>query len=377
MNSSLHQYGSSAMQITCIVSKHDSFELSSLLESLGVVEFEVQSARRTMLKEKRNNRKNSPLLEELVDILRFYVPTENTEQIVSTLSVKFGFGEPGRGSLVVRSVSLAGVDVKLKSCADLGEICVKENSDNSNGYINQDLAALCCIVPRGEAASIARVVLEAGLGAPTVTYGKGVGNRGELGLIRIAIPVEKEIVTLLLSSHDVEEAFHLINVVMKLGSRPGAGFCYWYPIESGILDTRLWVGSQPYVASMEQVIAALDGLTGDTRWRSKKGDNFKASGIPLEMESYTIHGSEGETEGIVKEALRAGAGGATQILLRRERFGEKNRMSSAREVIELIVTEDVLPQIHKAVTDCNLISEDVFVETSNVAAASGYRQQSN
>ncbi len=353
-----------ASQITCIVPRQGPAAYHQALGALGVVEYTLQSARRTLLSEQRQRRGVRPLLEELVDVVRFRVPTAAEDALVSALTERFAFGEPGRGSLVIRRSVLAGASPRATE--------IERPSGASRP--KEELAGLCCIVPRGEGQAIARVSLEAGLGAPVVTYAKGVGSRGKLGLIRITIPVEKEIVTIQLSRHDIDEAFRLVSDVMKLG-RPGAGFCYWYPLSGGVLDTRIWVGRQPYVASMEQVIAALDVMTGGTAWRRKTeragGAPISQGGAPAQA-SYTINGPEGETEAALGAALEAGAGGATQSLIRLERLDGDQHRSSAREVTDLVVAADALPRIHGAVTGVGALERDSFVEIAGVGAAGGY-----
>lgn len=359
--------GCPAIQITCVIPQRDSAHFRSLLSPLGIREMTLQSARRTLLRERRmRSRGVPPLSEELVEIARFYVPPAGEGRAVSVLADGFGFGEPGRGSLVSRRMTLLGV-TPSSAC---GRPPGRTTRDRTR--VSRDLAGLCCIVPRGEGTAVARVALEAGLCAPVVTFGRGVGSRGRLGLIRVTIPVEKEIVTLFLSRHDVDEAFRLMSEVMRL-DRPGAGFCYWFPLESGILDTRIWVGRQPHVASMEQVIAALDGVTGDTVWRRKTERTSPVAGHPFPLSSYTIHGTEGDTEPIVRSAMGAGAGGATLSRLRRERLDGASGALAACENSDLIVAESALPAIQEAVGKAGLLDQAGFVEIAGVGGASGYR----
>ncbi|NLO06086.1 MAG: hypothetical protein GX131_09705 [candidate division WS1 bacterium] len=216
-------------------------------------------------------------------------------------------------------------------------------------------------------------MLNAGLGAPTVTYASGVASRARLGLIRITIPAEKEIVTSLVARHDVHEAFRMVTEVLRV-DRPGAGFCYWSPVHGGILDTRMWTGRQPHVASMEQVIAALDAVTGDTSWRSKMERAASNAGAPpVRLVSYTIYGPESDTEAVVDAALAAGAGGATLSRVHRELLRDESDIPSAYESSELIIPETVLPDVHEAVIATGLIGRRGFVELAEVGGATGYR----
>lgn len=359
--------GEAVSQIVCVIPQDGAASLRRLIESLGIGEMSVQPARRTLLRERRTrSRGATPLSEQLVEVVRFNVASAAAPRLVATLADGVGFGEPGRGSIVSRRLALVGA-------APSSPASDRRRRQPRSAALASGLASLCCIVPRGVGASIARVALEAGLGVPVVAYGRGVGKRGRLGLIRVTIPVEKEIVTITLSRHDIGEAFRLVTEVMQI-DRPGAGFCYWYPLERGILDQRIWVGRQPYVASMEQVIAALDVVTGDTAWR-RKADRAggAAAARSARLACYTIHGTEGDTEELVNAALAAGAGGATLVKLRRERFTAAADAPSAHEASDLIVAASQLGRIHAAVRDAGLVARDGFAEVAEVGGASGYR----
>jgi nitrogen regulatory protein PII len=362
MNADTRFPRTSSVQITCIVPRDSSAALSSAFDSLKITEYLLQPARRTMLGERKNSRGSIPISHELVDIVRFCVPEASADSVVDAMAEILRFGEPGRGSIVQRRVNLEGQAVQVFEDIKTSRVAQKA----------QGLAGLCCVVARGDGTDIARVLLEAGLGAPTVTYGRGVGSREKLGLIRVTIPAEKELVNLLLSRRDVEEAFNIVSEVMKLGHRPGAGFCYWYPLESGILDTRIWIGRQLHVASMEQVISALDIITGDTAWRRKSGGLNVSAGRPMKMVVCSIHGPERETETAVRAALAAGAGGATRSLTKRELIDASGRSGSAREVTDIVMVKSVLPQVLQAITESGLYGQDGFVEVSDVGASSGY-----
>jgi hypothetical protein len=365
MNAETRLHRVSAVQITCIVPRLYSGALTPALDSLGITDSFHHSARRTMLRERTAIRGSTPISQELVDIVRFTVPAASANTTVAALTELLRFGEPGRGSIVQRHVTLEGLSVATPSIRNLRAAGAARRLTG--------LAGLCCIVPRGDGTEIARVLLETGLGAPVVAYGRGVGSREKLGLIRVTIPAEKELVTLMLNRHDVEEAFGLVTDVMKLGRRPGAGFCYWYPLGSGILDTKIWIGRQPHVASMEQVISAIDVLTGDTTWRRKFGDLTASEGKPMKLAICSIHGPERETEPTVRAALAAGAGGATRSLARRERTDGTARTASAHEVTDIIMVKSALPKVLQAIAESGLYERDGFAEISEAGAASGYR----
>jgi nitrogen regulatory protein PII len=235
---------------------------------------------------------------------------------------------------------------------------------------------ICCIVPRGEANGLARALLEMGLSVPTVSYGTGMGLRNKLGLLRITIPVDKEVIELVVDHDDAREVFSYLTDAARL-RYPGKGFMYMSPLRLGLPNTRIYRGEVRHVASMEQVIAAIDTLARDTGWRRKsfagpgeRRDRRFQSG----MLSYTITCNEGDLEDLVRAAMGAGAGGAT---MRRLRFTNPTAdpvVGTTRESSDLVIPADLLEQVHHAVLAVGdgALREGQMLEVSEVEAAVSY-----
>ncbi len=368
MNDSKVAYpGSPAIKVTCVVPQERGDELREMVAQLGIDDMTVQHARRTLLHERRIRIRDSVgVSEELMEIVKLRIQVADEEQVIPRIVRGYGFGEPGQGSIVSQRINILGH--ALPCCkVPLGP------PPEPSPQPMREVAVLCSIVSRGEGTTVARAVLNAGLGAPTVTYASGVASRARLGLIRVTIPAEKEIVTSLVARHDIREAFRMVTEVLRT-DRPGAGFCYWSPVDEGILDTRMWIGRQPHVASMEQVIAALDLMTGDTAWRSKmERTSSHSAAHPVRLISYTVYGPETDTEPVVNSALAAGAGGATLSRVHRELLRDASDIPSAYESSELIIPETVLSDVHEAVMETGLIEQRGFLELAEVGEATGYR----
>lgn len=359
--------GSPAIKIICVVSHEGGSRLRRLIFELGIEDMTTQHARQTLLRERRVKiRESVALSEKLVEVVKFHVDEASEERVIMALADGYGFGKPGFGSIVSQKVNLVGI---APPSSNLGPPAPPDR----NVLLRRELAGLSCIVPRGTGTAIARVMLSAGLGVPVVTYAEGVASRGRLGLIRVTIPAEKEIVTVFVGRRDIGEAFRMVNEMLHT-NRPGVGFSYWYPLSLGLLDTRIWMGGQPHVASMEQIIAALDMITGDTAWRSKLDRGSGHAPVSRgRLTSYAIHGPEIETEPVVNSALAAGATGATLTRVHREMLRAADDAPSAYESSELIIPSDRLPRIHETVSATHLIEQAGFIEIAEVGEASGYR----
>lgn len=88
-----------------------------------------------------------------------------------------------------------------------------------------DVALITCIVQRGLAENIVKAAREAGAQGATVYFAKGTGVRERLGLLGVAVEVEKEIINIVVGSDQVEYVFERMFLAGKLDT-PGMGFIY-------------------------------------------------------------------------------------------------------------------------------------------------------
>jgi nitrogen regulatory protein PII len=93
-----------------------------------------------------------------------------------------------------------------------------------------DVALITCIVQRGLADTIVRAAREAGAQGATVYYARGTGVRERLGVLGVAVEVEKEIVNVVVSSDQVDRIFERMYLAGKLDT-PGMGFMFITPLE--------------------------------------------------------------------------------------------------------------------------------------------------
>ena len=93
-----------------------------------------------------------------------------------------------------------------------------------------DVKLITCIVQRGSADEIIKAARAAGAQGATVHYARGLGVRERLGLLGIAINVEKEVVNIIVSSEQVDRIFQRIYVAGNLDT-PGAGIMFITPVE--------------------------------------------------------------------------------------------------------------------------------------------------
>lgn len=93
-----------------------------------------------------------------------------------------------------------------------------------------DVALITCVVQRGVAEKIINVAYEAGAQGATVNFAKGMGIRERLGILGVAVEVEKEVIHIVVSSDQVERIFEKIYLAGDLDT-PGMGIMYITPLE--------------------------------------------------------------------------------------------------------------------------------------------------
>ena len=93
-----------------------------------------------------------------------------------------------------------------------------------------DVSLITCIVQRGLADDIVKAAQEAGAQGATVFYAKGGGVRERLGVLGLAVEVEKEVINIVVANDQIDRIFEHMYLVGKLDT-PGMGFIYVTPLE--------------------------------------------------------------------------------------------------------------------------------------------------
>lgn len=347
----------SVSNITVVVKRGLTRPLLSSLAAAGIADYNIAPARIIILHERRKGlglARPFSLMEEQGDILSFMVDPSQEEAALNSIIQQGELNIPGRGSVFSEQATV------FASPGLFPENRLPLSTDQSIRKRSR-LTGICCIVQRGQANQVARVALDTGSCVPVISFGIGTGIRDKLGLLRIAIPAEKEVIHLAVSTFDSDTVMKMMVNAGNL-DRPGKGFIFTYPISRGLLDTKITHGITRHVASIEQIIATLDELKGDTGWRKRS-----AQTIIMQNERYLLHDlsdltlicNEGRAQDLVKAAMRAGAGGATISRMRYQGSSDpaKKFISAAREASNMAVDKSKVDSILNALEDAGAFDE--------------------
>ncbi|MDR3201288.1 MAG: hypothetical protein LBT68_07490 [Spirochaetales bacterium] len=363
--------GQKLVRINCLIYQEIMDSLAEAFKELSLPEIFIRNARSVVFREKHSRffgQRNKLKLEESpINFFSFYIPEAYELKILSFIADKADFTLPGRGSVFSTPVTLY-----RKTPLVFNEEAL-QNLPQSSATPLKDLTCLVAIVNRGEGNDLAKALLQTGRALPVVTYGTGVGLRDKLGLLRITISAEKEIVQAVVARHDADANFTRMVEAANL-DYPGKGFLYAYPVSSGILDTRMIRGRAFYLASMEQIVSAIDTMKGHADWR-RDSPLKKMLGLEkhASWDNLRIISREGAGHEKTQAIMNLGAGGATQCRMRYyDLGGETDRtISHEREINDLVINEETKNRILDAIDE-----GDDIIELSPVDKISAFRQGS-
>lgn len=312
------------------------------------------------------------LVGDPVDVISFLVAKDLEETALGAVIAHFGLDKPGRGSVFSE-------EVLLVNSHDLCREITSLEGKNERPHFQGKLTGICCIVQRGQGDRLARVALDTGTCVPTVTFGEGTGLRDKLGLLRITIPAQKDIVGFVASSYDAETVMDMMIDIGKL-DQPGRGFIYLYPVAQGSIDMKVTRGTGRQAASPEQMIVALDELKGGAEWRRREMATDKAAGSQRsylrDLVELRLLCNEGKAADLVACAMGVGAAGATISKMRHVCMSDSplSKVSPAREVSAMIVGRQQVPTLMEALEKVGAFSDSTHgqVQMSPVPKACTY-----
>lgn len=360
--------------ICIIVPKHISKSIVDDLVALGIRQLFVEVGRNSLLDKSTsfsNFLSRKSLITYPVEIVSFIVDEASENPVLGYIAKKYDLRVPGKGSIYSHGVSI----IRKHRSYDLDhEIHFKINSNDS--FFRQ-LVGISCVVQRGEGDRIARISLNYGASVPATTYGEGSGARDKLGLLRITIPPEKEIINLVLSKHDTNPVMELYISEGKL-NEAGRGIAYVYPLKQGIVNTKISRANTDHAATIEQMVSAIDSLKGGMEWRksSLEREATRRRDYLSNLCELNLICSEGNGVQLTEAAMGSGAPGATICKIRYAKLNENLDMKrSIRERCKMIVPSRQIPAITEALekTGCFVTDTKAMLYSLQVEKAYTYR----
>ncbi|MDR1445795.1 MAG: hypothetical protein LBI90_02745 [Treponema sp.] len=346
--------------IICVADVNITGLLDKTLADLALPEVFVQRAKQMFLVDRRGLFGLHPATkqdESRALFYRFYVPPEYEQGVMRRITEATDLKMGGRGCIFAQRNDIRRGTPLVFDKEKLEILCGPANS-----VPPEDYALICCTVPRGIGESLSAAVLELGVCVPVVFFGYGVGLRDKLGLLRITIPVEKEIIWFLVPRSDTELVERTLIPRARLDV-PGHGFLYKIFVHAPVVNLRVRQGKRVHAATMEQVIAALDEVQGSSDWR-RLGTKRSESGKSKKDNARGLFfiGEEEEVDSFRKISMENGAQGATLNHLEMRSysaFAQGQTMEShSREFCDIIVPAGVEENIITHIEEAGLLDSD-------------------
>lgn len=302
-------------RITCIVNRLFSNSIAEQIFGLGISSVFVETGRTTreFISPRAFGLPGSTLKLQSTqaDVFRFTVQRKQARRVMDYLVKAGDFLVPGRGTIFSQDI----IEFTKKEPPFVNFGSADLNVSNEIPYLKKLSYVICVLSLPGSGEKLAKVAIDLGICVPLITHGVSNDLRDQLGLIRITISPEKEVVHLIIPEQDTTSIIKLLLEEGRL-DRPGRGYIYQTPISFGLIDTRMRVGRQEYAASMEQIIAAIDQMKGNTHWR-KRLDTVGADAVdeqlwlPNDNCEISVISDEDTEEAIKRAGMNAGATGST------------------------------------------------------------------
>ena len=367
-----------AIKIYCEIYSDLSQEFLLSLKELGIINYNVHNGRAVTLFEKEikffGNLTVTKLEESPTDIYDFLVNVEDEVKVIKYIIVRNELLIPGRGSIY-------SIKVELFSKNDIDTVNkVSDIPFDRSVPILSKLTGIRCIVQNGKSNSVIKSALEMGCSVPIVTLGTGAGLRDSLGLLRITIPSEKEIINFLVNEGDSNEILNILIETSKIYD-VGKGFIYTYPINFGLVNTKIYRLRQKHAATMDQIISAIDHTKGNADWRRKfsKLEKFVFSNkinILTNLLDVNFTCNEGYAMEVIQKVLKEIGTGATISRVKSYISSKTANISPARENSYMTISNQDKNQIIEIFTKAGCFEPEIsgIVEISSVQKASTYKK---
>jgi nitrogen regulatory protein PII len=352
-----------ASRITCIINNLLTDKVAKFVSGLGVTAY-VENGRvvREYIKPRPLGLPGEiiNLHSSGVDVYRFTVPRESTREVIESIINVAGLDVPGRGTVFSQDLMEFS---KEPPVVDL-DFLKTRSSVNQEVELVRNLSYVNCVLSTpGSGDHLARIALDLGICVPLITFGTGNDIRDQLGLIRITISAEKEIVHLIMPEEDSQSIIRLLIEQARL-DRPGRGFIYQTPVSIGLIDTRLKIGMQRHAASLEQIIAAIDSLKSGTSWRRRlDADQQERAGsqsmMPQDNCEVSIISEEDRIDMLREACLRVGAMGATTSRVLPQAAIGAGGITSTMIRSAISVPADIIDNVVDELLDVSTIKKDV------------------
>ena len=297
-------------------------------------------------------------------VLQMLVPKHEVDRVISTVVEKGRLHQQATGAVFSTPCDHVYLGSEFHTWPG-SETAVVDRGDHR---LSENLSAIHCVVDHQLSDRIAKAAIDAGGHGPIVYYCEGRGLRDRLGWLRITKEHEQEVLMVIADESDADEIF---DAMAKAGELhlPGRGIMYRLSIDKGMFNLPSRVYNHHHDANMQQIINAIDHLTGHAHWRDQEvsdvGGEGRSAGLDfLKQQSPALENQvclsaivkRDFTYPLIDMMLDAGAPGLNVTYARFAAAEEQCQVAHARineeyGVLRCIIDEETAERVCRAIEE--------------------------
>ncbi len=229
-------------------------------------------ARGTLLKDNWMQRFLPPI-SPVKTVMQLLLPDARVDGIMSEIVDTARLNKQATGAVYCQPCDHVFVGAGYRTWSTLTDL----PSARPEHRLSADLSLIVCIADKAQSQRMSRAAIAAGAHGPIIYLADGRGLRDRLGWLRITKQHEKDVLMILAGAADVEQIFESMAAAGEL-HLPGRGFMYRTNVSKGLFNLPSMMSNRHYAANVQQMIHAIDHLTGHTHWRDSALRDFGAVG---------------------------------------------------------------------------------------------------
>jgi len=329
-----------------------------------------------------------PPIGPVKSMLQLLVPQAEVDRLVSTIVEKGKLHHQATGAVFSTPAEHVYLGSEFQAWPSRA---VASSSGRGQHAMRENLNVIYAIVAPEASDRVSKAAIKAGAHGPIIYYGEGKGLRDRLGWLRITKEPVKEVLMVITDKADVEEIFDAMAQAGEL-HLPGRGFMYRLSIDKGMFNLPSRISHHHYAANMQQIIHAIDHLSGHSHWRDQTSfdiggqgrgaglDFLKASAVQLDHQiCLTAVVKRDDIHDLMTLLLNAGAPGLNVSYARLFSKTEADHIAGARineeyGMLRCIVDESLGQQLCHAI-EANAEGQglrDICVTVTNVGRVATY-----
>ena len=266
-------------RLTAILPRNNTAEVVEAVFTEPTSHAMIYPARGTLVRE-RWFQKFLPVISPEQEHMLMLIPNDKLEEVIYRLIKVGNLRKNGAGAVMATPCTHFSYGDKYSPWpSDLPADAPQE--DVSSEF---NLWAINYIAQPEQSDQICKAAIDAGAHGPSVNFCEGRGLRDQLRLLRVTSEKTKEAMTVIADSIDVDGIYESM-VDAAQPTLPGRGIMYKVPVSKGLVNLPGIFHHAKNAASMQQIIRAIDSMTGSKEWRDQSVVDFsldgKAAGLNL------------------------------------------------------------------------------------------------